>query len=44
MNVVVLKWVWWDASIIDEAHPTGIMVAKTVKSGAGAKAEERTSG
>ena len=44
MNVVVLKWVWWERSIVDEAHPSGILVAGTVKSRARAKLEESTGG
>ena len=44
MNVVVLKGVWWERSIVDETHPSGILVARTVKSRARAKLEESTGG
>ena len=40
MNVVgVLKWVWRERSIVDEAHSAGMLVADTVKSRARAKPE-----
>jgi len=40
MNVVVvLKWVWPERSIVDEAHPAAMLVADTIKSGARAKPE-----